>query len=33
MSGFSCGPENELWDAVEGYLDLLDAARPSRPDT
>jgi hypothetical protein len=21
-------PENELWDAVEGYLDLLDASRP-----
>lgn len=21
-------PENELWDAVDGYLDLLDATRP-----
>jgi hypothetical protein len=26
-------PENELWNAVEGYLDLLDATRPSGPDT
>ena len=25
-------PENELWDAVEGYLDLLDASRSSDPD-
>jgi hypothetical protein len=31
--GYGRYPENELWDAVEGYLDLLDAARPSRPDT
>ena len=23
-------PENELWEAVEGYLDLLDASRPTR---
>jgi hypothetical protein len=26
-------PENELWDAVEGYLDLLDAFRGQRSDT
>jgi hypothetical protein len=26
-------PENELWDAVEGYLDLLDASRGRRSDT
>ena len=25
-------PENELWDAVEGYLDLLDASRRQRSD-
>jgi hypothetical protein len=25
-------PENELWDAVEGYLDLLDASHSSDPD-
>jgi hypothetical protein len=25
-------PENELWDAVEGYLDLLDASRSGDPD-
>lgn len=25
-------PENDLWEAVEGYLDLLDASRPSKPD-
>jgi hypothetical protein len=26
-------PENELRDAVEGFLDLLDASRASKPDT
>jgi hypothetical protein len=26
-------PENELWEAVEGYLDLLDASQSSKPDT
>ena len=26
-------PENELWDAVEGFLDLVDASRSGRPDT
>ena len=25
--GYGRYPENELWDAVEGYLDLLDASR------
>ena len=25
-------PENELWDAVEGYLDLLDGSRRQRSD-
>jgi hypothetical protein len=25
-------PENELWDAVEGYRDLLDAASSSGTD-
>jgi len=27
--GFGRYPEHELWEAVEGYLDLLDAARPA----
>jgi hypothetical protein len=31
--GYGRYPENELWDAVEGYLDLLDTARSRRPDT
>ena len=26
-------PENELWKAAEGYLDLLDASQSSKPDT
>ena len=30
--GYGRYPENELWDAVEGYLDLLDASRSSDPD-
>ena len=30
--GYGRYPENELWDAVEGYLDLLDASRCSDPD-
>ena len=30
--GYGRCPENELWDAVEGYLDLLDASRSSDPD-
>ncbi len=30
--GYGRYPENELWDAVEGYLDLLDAASSSDPD-
>ena len=25
-------PENEMWDAVEGYLDLLDASRGQQSD-
>jgi hypothetical protein len=30
--GYGRYPENELWDAVEGYLDLLDASHSSDPD-
>jgi hypothetical protein len=30
--GYGRYPENELWDAVEGYLDLLDASRGQRSD-
>jgi len=31
--GFGRYPEHELWEAVEGYLDLLNASRPApRPD-
>src|SRR6266568_240954 len=30
--GYGRYPENELWDAVEGYLDLLDASQSSDPD-
>ena len=30
--GYGRYPENELWDAVEGYLDLLDAASSSDQD-
>jgi hypothetical protein len=30
--GYGRYPENELWDAVEGYLDLFDASQPSDPD-
>jgi hypothetical protein len=30
--GYGRYPENDLWDAVEGYLDLLDASRSSDPD-
>ena len=31
--GFGRYPEHELWEAVEGYLDLLKASRPApRPD-
>ena len=26
-------PENELWDAVQGFLDLVHASRSGRPDT
>ena len=26
-------PENELWEAVEGFLDLADASRSGKPDT
>ena len=26
-------PEHELWEAVEGYLDILDASRPPSPGT
>ena len=31
--GYGRYPENELWDAVEGYLDLLDASQSSGPDS
>ena len=31
--GYGRYPENEMWDAVEGYLDLLDASRDQRSDT
>jgi hypothetical protein len=31
--GYGRYPENELWEAVEGYLDLVDASRSSKPDT
>jgi len=31
--GYGRYPENELWEAVEGFLDLVDASRPSKPDT
>ena len=30
--GYGRYPENGLWDAVEGYLDLLDATRSGDPD-
>ena len=30
--GYGLYPENELWEAVEGYLELLDAFRSSKPD-
>jgi len=29
--GFGRYPEHELWEAVEGYLDLLKASRPAPP--
>jgi hypothetical protein len=28
--GLGRSPENELWDAVAGYLDLLDASQTTR---
>jgi len=31
--GYGRHPENELWEAVEGFLDLVDASRSSKPDT
>ena len=31
--GYGRYPENELWEAVQGYLDLADAARSSKPGT
>ena len=31
--GYGRYPENELWEAVEGFLDLVDASRSSKPDT
>lgn len=31
--GYGRYPENELWEAVEGFLDLLDASRANKPDT
>jgi hypothetical protein len=31
--GYGRYPENELWDAVEGFLDLVDASRSGKPDT
>jgi hypothetical protein len=30
--GYDRYPENELWDAIEGYLDLLDASLSGDPD-
>ena len=30
--GYGRYPENELWEAVEGYFELLDAFRSSKPD-
>jgi len=29
--GYGRHPENDLWEAVEGYLDLLDASRSGDP--
>src|SRR5579872_5435563 len=31
--GYGRYPENELWEAVEGFLDLVDASRSSKPGT
>ena len=31
--GYGRYPENELWEAVEGFLDLVDASRANKPDT
>lgn len=31
--GYGRYPENELWEAVEGYLDLVDASQSGKPDT
>jgi hypothetical protein len=31
--GYGRYPENELWEAVEGYLDLVNAPRAGKPDT